>query len=369
MGQSPLCEGEMGRRKTWSIITWVLALAVLGIGVAVALPGSGTPETNASDGQTEGNDALASQELRVIETAARLQGDGPPLAGSVLLSAGWGSGPDQFAVGEGGPIWGPADFALSPDCSAIAILDSWNSRVQIYNMSGEAIGSIPSPGPVGIYLEYLADERVAVFHPGDEYQVLAISPEGGVSKTVVADIGTVCGEPAVPSGMASVGNSLWVRGSNDFWWPVILDSVSLDQQAQIDQSVTGAGRPVTSGFVKATKVSDTECAIAVNDTSSRVTTQLSIEASDRSVSVVHILGSDAEGNTVVQIEVGSYEEPAVAPYRVVRISKDGEQTGELALTDNRDGEWFSSGVKLGSDGRIYQMLRGQEGIQIEAYSF
>lgn len=224
--------------------------------------------------------------------------------------------PEQIAIGEGAPVWGPTDFALSQDCSTIAILDSWNGRVQMYDMSGGVVSSTPIPGSIGIYLEYLANGNLVLLHSSEENQLLTVRPGGDVTQSVLADIGVVCGEPAMPSGIASIGDDLWMRGSNEFWWPAII-----------------AG------------------------------------ASDLPISVVRVLGGDEAGNTYVQLEVGSYDQPASAPYRVIRINRDGKKTGELALTDRRPGDWFSTGIKVGSDGRVYQMLRGGDAIQVVVQSY
>lgn len=123
------------------------------------------------------------------------------------------------------------------------------------------------------------------------------------------------------------------------------------------------------GFVRAIRVSELACTVDLIDTASGITTRLSIGASDLPISVVRVLGGDEAGNTYVQLEVGSYDQPASAPYRVIRINRDGEKTGELALTDRRPGDWFSTGIKVGSDGRVYQMLRGGDAIQVEVYSY
>ncbi|NLE73614.1 MAG: hypothetical protein GX604_03155 [Actinobacteria bacterium] len=359
----------MSRRRVWFTIGWLLALAAAGIGVAVALPGSGKEQTKAPEERAPSDDVLRDQELRVVEADALLAGDTSPVVGSLVLSAGWGSGPEQVAIGEGAPVWGPTDFALSQDCSTIAILDSWNGRVQMYDMSGGVVGSTPIPGSIGIYLEYLANGNLVLFHSGEENQLLTVRPGGDVTQSVLADIGVVCGEPAMPSGIASIGDDLWVRGSNEFWWPAIIAGVPLSPQAQEQQAITGAGRPVAVGFVRAIKVSELACTVDLIDTASGITTRLSIGASDLPISVVRVLGGDEAGNTYVQLEVGSYDQPASAPYRVIRINRDGEKTGELALTDRRPGDWFSTGIKVGSDGRVYQMLRGGDAIQVEVHSY
>lgn len=358
-------------RRVVLVVAGIAALSIIGLAWQ-PIP-SGSISDNEAPGGVGAETSVSSMtdEASVPDSrnTAELALDREPVAGEVLLEAKWGSGEDEVGHRVAGPVWGPHDFAVSPDCSEIAVLDSANARIQIYDREGLVKHSISLAGDIGIYLEYLENGQLAVFHPGEEYEVIIATDSGVANSTVVADLNIVCGEPAMPSGIAAVHNDVWVQGTNEYWWPVVLAGEPQPPDAQASLSVAGAGRPTEAGFAKVTWESENLCSVSVTDESTSLSARMALKASDAPINVVRVLGTDEHGNLYVQLEVGTYDKPARSPYRVVRIGPTGEKTGELQLSDRPDDAWFSTGIKVGRDGDVYQMLRDLEGIQIIVYSF
>ena len=68
--------------------------------------------------------------------------------GTVLFSKKWGAAPGEVGHGvweQGAPSQNPIEFAISPDETAVAILDYANSRVELFSRDGAFGAVIPLP--------------------------------------------------------------------------------------------------------------------------------------------------------------------------------------------------------------------------------
>ncbi len=327
---------RVSRRKLGFAIAWSIALCILGVGTAVAIP--------SPDG-----------------SAASITISGPPIVershGATVLTAKWGTEPGQIGLGQwedGSPSQNPIEIAASPDGATIGVLDSANSRVQLFSRDGQLQGVVPVPSSEG-----LADIAIGsggqVFvltYAGTVYRVAPQEPEKLMEYKVAPGVW--------PYELTVNGSLVWVKGKGEISYQVLSDETPID----VDQQTTNAAAGVPSGqstYLVALKGRSATCLVS-NEGKSTVEAQ--IESSELPISAIRSLGVDGKGNFYAMVLI--YEEgwTGTLSWDFIGIASDGSCLGQLRLPWD---SWAGSGWTVAPDGKILELSSTQAGIEITEY--
>lgn len=326
---------RLSRRKMIFTGAWVIALAAVGMGVAIGLPeGSIQPSIT-------------------IKGAATFERP----VGKTLLKAAWGAQPGQFRYDnwEGGkPSENPFEIAVSPDNSTIAILDYANSRVQLFSREGAFRQCIPVEGQSLADVTFDKSGKLLVLSYAD--YVLRIDPKnpGKASKLMLAS-------GLMPSELAVDGPDVKVRGRDGYYQ---LETSTGVVQPEKQTATADVATPAGGNKYQVAKKSRSSGVVIVTDGKQKTAKEIRLNSPELPLSEVRALGSDQSGNVYVMAHIYDENWKGTESWCFIGVSPDGKCLGQVRLPLD---SYAGSGWTVAPDGKIIAIRSTKEGLEVIEY--
>ncbi len=294
-------------------------------------------------------------------------------AGETVLSAGWGTAPDQMGrrvANESNPE-APMGIALDSR-GGLLLLDQVNQRVLRLGRDGVAGSPLAINSSTAQDLAVGPDGKISVLDRHGRQPGIDLYDAGGRRLGRLDVVGGRVKEGGAITGLFHGPDGTYVETDNDD-----LVRVADKDGKPTDLEQTIPGRPSRDGklYLKAGIASRPAGRVYVQahrkDSTLVWETPLVL---GRPVLQILLLDSDSAGNVYLGAEVGR-EDPKTHKLLdlatiVLRLSGAGQLTGALQLppTTASAAETFRP-LAVSPDGRVYQMVPGPKGITVKAYKF
>ena len=340
------------------------SIAVLVI-VCFVMFGSRGSATARDTGTAQSAKRAAAGQLRIAAAA-------PSKPTRAIVSAGFGAGPNQLggrAADESNPE-GP--MAIVAGNGGLAVLDQVNARIVRYDLDGKPLGTIPIAPDTAQDIAVGPDGRVAVLDRVTDAQLLYYDENGKlIGQTPV--VGGPIDESGGTTGVFADSTGVYIEREHG----EVAHVLDADGKPDADRR-TLPGRPLRdgSGSTQALLV-DKAAAITtlrVFSPTADLVWQRTVKFPAPIVSIV-MLDSDRAGRVYIAAHLAI--EDTAPPFAltnerivVVRVDeKTGASLGSLTLPPPPGADEALRPLSVGDDGTVYQMLVGDNGVEIQAYTF
>ncbi len=309
-----------------------------------------------------------------------------PAPTSVVLSASWGSGPEQFGLDESGAGYGPSVMAVSEwgvnglEGRILAVADQVNSRVQLFLLkddgSADLLRSVPLPSVAGGLSDMVIDPdgHIYVLSGGQSQVIYALSAASD-------DVHLLYNPTPMAVRLHLNGFNLFAEGADGKSYGVtaIFDYEGGPgdklRERGLDTSATAWAAPVdgvpvpgsNEGRVAKVQLRDGNAEVRVVNTAGELRQAFVVTSPDLPIDSAGLLGQDAAQNLWVLMRIYADGWEGTESFLMVGVSPEGTKVGELRLPLDAYATWdvfldpvFPFGV--------YEMRGTEEGLEINRYS-
>lgn len=328
---------RFSRRKAIFTAAWVVALAAIGIGVAIGVPDAG----------------LQPKSIELTGTAVLER----PTA-KTLITATWGSGLGQFGRDKGGMQMGPERLAVSRDNSTIAILDYVNSRVQLFGRDGTFQTAVPVPqGPALQDIAFDNVGRLVVLSLNGEPSVLLIDPKDP-EKSEKHKI-----DPGLnPQELVVDGATVRVRGIGDTTYAVLGPDRAVEEAQQPSTAVVGT--PVGDTAFQVIWKSNASASLVVENEQKKTAKEVEITSGTLPIDEIRPLGTDSSGDFYAMVRIYQEGWKGTESWYFLEVTPDGSCIGRLRLPLDF---YAGGGWTVAPDGKILELRSTESGIQVQEH--
>jgi hypothetical protein len=270
----------------------------------------------------------------------------------------WGSGPDQLGFDQSPEGWREGPWSFDVDSAGrIAVADQVNSRIQVYDKSGELQHSVKVPRTtLSVRFSSLG---ILVTEPWNDRRVLEYDLTG-----------TLLGQADIPESVIwptdiyEVNDTVYVESNN------CLVAISLAHRPAVSEANSKLpGRPLRyqpGAYGTFGGYEDGRRAVRFVEQGAE-TKQLKLSIEDRGILGIQDHFTDERGNLYVQAYLSNAsdhsEDPQLNPEALIRINAGGEFEGAFVKSSLHYTDQYRQ-FAVSATGKVYQLETGPDGVTL-----